>query len=458
VFDGASRNKVLVLPDKQEEFLLRNYCKSIQYLQPRFHTCGEHSMRTTLITCLVFTYLELLRGTYKRAYDHLDGGLKILADLKAETGKKKTWLKPPSMQTLLNSNQGCTDAFLTEAFARLRVQMEFSGLRSGTKFTLTPKPSLDLPTLKFGTFHEARHYLDRIFDSINVLSQAIRDGTYTSWPDGYWNMMLTERRFMQGSLDMWSRSYVATKADLIDTRNDDELTGYEMLHIYHNMAEIMGATCLSPEQAVFDQHTSGFLSIVTQCNNIASNGEPSRYACSRSRRPETYRRSWPDISWIPPLYYTAIKCRNRHIRTRAVGLMSSFWHYEIVWDLRILKSSSIVAKEVIRLEEGDFFEVNIQGSDLKMTSNEDAKYKLNPSPLILPEERRFDTVEMILLDGVPGGIQIVCRKWCKNQPRIVREVYVETQGAWAKIERDPTATSDVRKRSPLTTKTIAHRI
>jgi hypothetical protein len=415
-------------------------------------------MRTTLITCLVFIYLELLRGTYKRAYDHLDGGLKVLADLKTETSKKKTWSKHSSMQPCLNSNQSCTDAFLTEAFARLRVQMEFSGLRSGTGFTLAAKLSVDLPTLTFSTFYEARHYLGRVFDGINHLSQAIRDGSYTSWPDGYWNMILTERRFVQGSLDMWLRSYISTMTDLTGTTNDEELTGYKMLRIYHTMAEIMGATCLSPEQAVFDEQILGFLSIVTQCNNVVSNGEPSKHACSGSPHLETHRHSWPDISWTPPLYYTAIKCRDRHIRTRAVDLMSSFWHYEIVWDLGMLNISGIVAKEVIRMEEGDAFEAETQASDAKMTSNEDLEYKLSPSQMTLPEERRFDTVEMVLLDDILGGVQIVCKKWCKDRPRVIRKVYVKEKGTWAKIEREPAAMSEVRKSSSFKTKAIAHRI
>ncbi|KAF2438054.1 hypothetical protein P171DRAFT_437143 [Karstenula rhodostoma CBS 690.94] len=448
VLNGASRNKVLVLPDKQEEFLLRNYCKSIYYLQPKFHDSGVHAMRTTLITCLVFTYLELLRGTYKRAYDHLDGGLKVLADLNHETNRKRTQSKDCSFKSSSDSNQDCIDAFLTEAFTRLRVQMEFSILRSGMGFTLAPKLPSDLPTLRFGSFHEARHYLDRVFDGINLLSQPIRDGSYANWPDGYWNMILTEQCFMQGSLDSWLRSLTATMAD---ANNGDELKEYNMLRIYHTMAEIMAATCLSPKQEVFDHHIPGFLAIVTQCNDIASNSISSENVCSSSCLPRTPRRSWPIMSWMSPLYYTAIKCRDHQIRTRALDLMPSFWYYEIVWDLVILNISNIVAREVIRMEDGDFFEAKIQRCDTKMSSNEDLKYKLDLPALALPEERRFDTVEMVLLDESPGSIQIVCRKWIKGRVQSIRKMYNKAAGDWTNIDGTPIAASPKSG-------TIAHRI
>ncbi|KAL5376460.1 hypothetical protein DPSP01_010469 [Paraphaeosphaeria sporulosa] len=425
VLDGASRNRVLVLPDKQEEFLLRNYCKSIQYLQPRFHDSGVHSMRTTLITCLVFIYLELLRGTYKRAYDHLDGGLKVLADLKYETNRKRKQPKDGSFKSSSESNQDRVDAFLSEAFTRLHVQMEFSILRSGTGFTLAPKLPPDLPTLKFSSSHEARHYLDRVFDGINLLSQPIRNGSYANWPDGYWNMILTEQRFMQGCLDSWLRSLTATMAD---TNDDDELNGYNMLRIYHTMAEIMGATCLSPEQKIFDHHIPRFLAIVDRCSDIASDGVPSERICNVSRLLETRCRPWPDLSWNPPLYYTAIKCRDHQIRTRAFDLMSSFWRYEIVWDLGILNISSIVAQEVIRMEEGDFFGAKIPRCDTKITFREDLEPKLDPLPPTLPEELRFDTVEMVLLDEFPGSIQIVCKKWIKGRvQKTTRKAYREAE-------------------------------
>lgn len=425
---------MLVLPDKQEEFLLQHYCKSIRYLQPRFGIRGTKSIQTILITCLVFVYLELLRGTYKRAYDHLEGGVKLLSFLHEDTNKTFSRPGPSSTATSsLSSNQGRVNAFLIEAFARLRIQLEFSKLRSGTGTLLAPELLRVLPTLGFTSFSEARHYLDRVLDAINLLAQAIRDGACETWPDSYWNMILTERRFMQGSLDLWLRSYAATMAVRASTTNNDDLNGYKMLRIYHTMAEIMGATCLSQNQSAFDQYNSAFLSIVSQCHNIASNGEPSTHALSGSCRPDPRRYAWPDISWIPPLYFTAIKCRDHQIRTQALELMSSFWRYEIVWDLGILDISSIVAKEVIRMEEGDHFKASCLDHLGKVVT--DGHQNSGVGRLLpLPEEQRFNTVEMFILDDTSRNIRIVCKSQCKGGTKVIQKVFDQTESTWTKVE------------------------
>ncbi|KAL1610513.1 hypothetical protein SLS60_002182 [Paraconiothyrium brasiliense] len=249
-------------------------------------------------------------------------------------------------------------------------------------------------------------------------------------------------------------------ADLVGTKNDDELTEYRMLRIYHTMAEILGATCLSPEQAVFDHHSSSFLSIVTQCHDVALSVEPSKHAHISSRLPGARRRAWPDISWIPPLYYTAIKCRDHQIRTRAVDLMSSFWPYEIVWDLGILNVSSIVAKEVIRMEEAEFITpaVKVQESEDNIMPKNILEHDLVPSRLSLPEERRFDTVEMVLLNDVPRSIQMVCRKWLQGRERVIRKIYNEAEDTWIKVEEEPTSRSNVRGSAAYSTKGTANRI
>ncbi|KAF1970038.1 hypothetical protein BU23DRAFT_601205 [Bimuria novae-zelandiae CBS 107.79] len=427
LLDGVSRNKVLVQPDEEEEFLLRNYCKSIEYLQPKYHAAGEHSLRTVLITCLVFIYLELLRGNYKRAYDHLESGMKLLSSLTLETNKKRTWSRVSS-SSCSRSKQHSVDGFLAEAFARLRVQIEFANQRGGTGSAILAKLPPDLPTFKFDSPYEARHYLDRVLEAVTRFSQAVHDGTHNTWPPGYWNMLETERRFMQGSLDSWLRSYDATLADGVSVGKDD-IGQYELLRIYHTMAGIMAATSLSPYQCVFDQYGSEFLSIIMQSKDIASRSDSSgTRASGEAMRLESCGHAWPDVSWIPPLYYTALKCRVHHIRTQAVELMSSFWRYEIVWDLGILNMASIVAKEVIRLEESACFKVQTQESNEKATGAEVLEHCAQSVPSPLPEVQRFDTVEMVLPDDQPGFLHIVCKKTVRGQIQMVQQAYNETVG------------------------------
>jgi hypothetical protein len=57
-----------------------------------------------------------------------------------------------------------------------------------------------------------------------------------------------------------------------------------------------------------------------------------------------------DIGWIPPLYYTAIRCRIHRVRLHAIRLLESTSHREGICDARI---SAAVARTVMQLETND---------------------------------------------------------------------------------------------------------
>jgi hypothetical protein len=56
-----------------------------------------------------------------------------------------------------------------------------------------------------------------------------------------------------------------------------------------------------------------------------------------------------DLGWIPPLHYTALKCRIHPARVHAVTLLSALPHRDGVWDSVL---AARVATKVIELEEG----------------------------------------------------------------------------------------------------------
>lgn len=394
-----------------------------------FHTCGEHSLRIALITCLVFIYLELLRGDYKRGCDHFYGGTKLLKTLHLEKRKKVPRADNSDKVPHAKSENDRVDDFLAGAYARLRVQIEFCNRRGGSGSTFESKLPPDLPTFKFSSHHEARHYLDRALEGITGLSRAILEGTHATWPPRYWEIVRTERHLMQGSLDCWLRSYDATVADITIAGKKEGIHRYQILHIYQTMIGIMAATCLSPGQMIYDQNIPEFQSIVTQCKKIVASSEYSeRDTCGPSIHQGSCCRACSDARWMPPLYYTALKCRVPHVRAEAVKLMSAFLRYEIVWGLDELKIASIVAEEVIRMEESEFFGTRV---DEKTTMSKNLEYI--QVPLLLPEEKRFDDVAM-LPDGVLGNIQIECKKWNEGKLQVVRKIYSRERDAWTTMQ------------------------
>ncbi|KAJ4298821.1 hypothetical protein N0V90_004063 [Kalmusia sp. IMI 367209] len=428
VLDDISRSRAQTLPDKQEEFMLRHYCKAIDYLKPEFHVSGTRSIRTALIACLIFIYLEFLRGNYNHACEHLQGGTSLLRELRKGTSRTSATYQISSSGLLSLSQQESIDDFLSNAFARVQIQVEYSGYRLHPGSA--PKVSQGLPAFQFYSQDEARHYLAKIFEGTSLLARAFKHGAEAGWPAGYQKIVETDQRLTQGALDTWLMSYNATIADLTDKKDLYELFGYQMLRLYHTMSDIMVSTCSSQDQSVFDQHNSTFLSIVTQGDTIiscaasfdnfnkphANDGWLDAYTC--------HRCEWVDVRWMPPLYYTALKCRDHSIRTQALRLMSSSWRNE-----KDLEMALVVAEEVVRMEEGDFFAMADYSFDKQTLANQSNLRIAEP----LPEERRFDVVEMIVHDGDRKSLQIACKKQLNGRVRIVRKSYDEASGTWVAL-------------------------
>ena len=238
---------------------------------------------------------------------------------------------------------------------------------------------------------------------------------------------------MQGSLDSWLWSYDATLADLVASgKETDEGNRYAILRAYHSMADIMAATCLASGQLEFDKYEAQFRDIVAQSEDIALSSNSDGTSCVYRDEPGSTgraRRAWPDVSWVPPLYYTALKCRVRDVRMRAVELMEQFWRFEIIWDVGILDRASLVAREVIEMEETGWEEQDSgDGNYKKGWVEKGDKVRL------VPGERRFDAVEMVLSDDGGSRVQIVCKKFGEGEVETVKKVYDERKGVWIKME------------------------
>jgi len=408
--------------------MLRHYCKAMDFLQPKF----QPAIRTALVACLIFIYLEFLRGDYKRACEHLASGMRLMNELQVRTNQKKPL--PHLFEALsLVSSKDCLDLCLADAYAKLQIQVNFSNQRLGLESPPPRRLLSDLPTFKFWSHQEARYYLDRIFEGVSTLMQGYHCGEAEKWPVGYRGMLDMDLRLTQGSLDAWLHTYEATIGDLVGNKNSYELFCYNMLHLYHTMADIMAATCMSlDDQTVYDKHLPSFLSIIVQSNNVALNKIPFSEYHSPFDTEGGFKlhtcRPWSDMGWIPPLYYTALKCRNHRIRTQAIKLMSYPWHKEGVWDLT---TALVVSREVVRMEEGDFFENLDNEFDASCTPSNRELFEEKT----LPENRRFHKVDMVI-ENAPKGLELICKKKVRGRWIVIHKVYNEKESSWTEVQRD----------------------
>ncbi|KAL2222834.1 hypothetical protein M432DRAFT_23701 [Thermoascus aurantiacus ATCC 26904] len=182
------------------------------------------------------------------------------------------------------------------------------------------------------------------------------------------------------------------------------------------MTSIMLSTCPRPNtpwsEMVYDSHTHSFSSLVTKARNIANLQdlpmpyEPNPAIC----RPGS-ASFIVDMGIIPPLCYTAIKCRVPSTRRQAIDVLTTSPHREAMWDGAIVAA---IAEQVIALEEGDFFRKDSSSSLPPVLTRggkpQPSSQSWGSGSSSLPEAYRFEDVQVIMQDGTRNKGRIICRR------------------------------------------------
>ena len=102
------------------------------------------------------------------------------------------------------------------------------------------------------------------------------------------------------------------------------------------------------DEVVYDSHTALFIHLINTSIDLKKASTAWLSATEHTGPDFDMSRSIVDLGWIPPLFFTAVKCRVRRIRIQAIRLLESAPHREGIWDARILAR---VARRVVELEE-----------------------------------------------------------------------------------------------------------
>lgn len=390
ILNGRIRRQRPDFLDEDDKFTLLNYNKAIRQLQPHFSSKGRQSVRVALISCVVFICLEFLRGHFRTAETHLENGLKILEELHSSvsTGSGTVILLQPSCEP--------ADDWIVEAFSRLHVQvMLFKQSYQYPHFILRP-PGPESPLLIFRSFGEAWKVLERLLHEIFHLGQRARrqivPGSSFLKPSP---ALLKSRKTIKTELVQWLSAYGLSKQYLKYPMNQEyEEVAFLLLTKYHTMANIMADTCLSPDdESIFDSHTEQFRFLVNQSTvNWESRASGPQHLASGQQMDMS--RSVIDIGWIPPLYFTALKCRIHQVRLQAAKLIEYSAHREGIWDSKI---AACIARKVIEIEEKNFY------NDFALTS---ASISHELSLPALPQSYRIHEIEVVLPDSLKDSVLI----------------------------------------------------
>lgn len=213
------------------------------------------------------------------------------------------------------------------------------------------------------------------------------------------------------------------------------------------MATIMASTCLLPDEAeselIFDGFIESFIRIMTGFLDIwkswsaaVFHGNDLSKTASATDDLEAIFQNFKEVSgmntileasllellekyskinctrngftvemgYIPPVYYTAIKCRVPQIRRQAVRVLRAAPHREGLWNGSLLAD---IVEEIIKVEEGDFY-----AGDVCVNSSVGYILPRDEDLLVpkVPAEARVSDVRVLLPDYVEGHTYVTYRR------------------------------------------------
>ncbi|KAF2024653.1 hypothetical protein EK21DRAFT_78252 [Setomelanomma holmii] len=373
---------------KQHDFTLQQYNLAIRQLQPLLTGRTTSSVTVVLITCLIFTSLEYVKSRYQVAATHLESGLKLMKSVNANLATNIFGL-----DLIKYSAKSTVDLTIFQSFATLHIQAELFGNHISDPALLLQPLDIEMPTPVFANVEEARYSLYKLFHGIILLSRRVRSRGSSIAVDDVQQPALA-------LLLTWRATYEATFIDNYSTSQRDRLA-YTLLLNYHAMATTICETVTSNSEIIYGVYTDTFASIVERSLEIWKNSTRDPEICGMGTH--------CDMGWIPPLYFTALKCRVRPIRVHAIRLLQSAELREGLFDSALTAS---IAAKVMQLEEcnpnGDSSTCNT------LTLHEVPRYTdLEHGPL---EENLVSEVQAKLLEG--NKVSISCKQQVTD--RIIR--------------------------------------
>jgi hypothetical protein len=328
--------------DINHRFAARHYNLAIQYLSEGMRVGAENSRVTTLIACLVFIHIELLRGRYEESLTHLRSGLQILEDAKAEA--------PEDSNPLVDD--------IRKAFRRLDLQSAHFG-------EPTPRPRLVLREsytiarrspvrLVFTSISQAKEMFDILMNTSFHFIASFSEKTPHE-------RALHEQELVARQTELSDLHFIylqalseLTKTNLMLSSKDRR--GVMMLRAHLITSTIHLAVCLAPENHVlYDQHLAGFKDIVFLAQALISDfsspaTSPSAIGVARGQSVIKERMPSFLTDWgvVLPLYFTAAKCRDSPIRHAALNMLDAWRHREGFWDSALAHK---VASQIVQMEE-----------------------------------------------------------------------------------------------------------
>lgn len=358
----------------QRKTLFFHYNKAIKCLIDRMDE-PSYTPEVGLVTCLLFICIEFLRANYHAAFTHLSSGLKIISEwqkgrmggLSSSTKSPSLHLSPATLRHFSGPASMIEDS-LVPMFMRTITPALLFGVSIDQIVNIPiPRPQrcLEQP---FATIHEAQSSnLELRNASIlvftNIARKLILREPITTADFGTQAQLLEGHHSWFRALQTLERSKCLSKEDRIVA---------SMLKVGYYSTYIQLACTGDFRQTPYDAHLASFQALNHHAKLVldsmdlppsspsalqADQPRPLRPATSHAPpAPSSNTRPGPaanftfEVSLIPSLHFSALRCRCPLTRREAISLLALNPPREALWDA---EQHVAVAKREIEIEESE---------------------------------------------------------------------------------------------------------
>ncbi|RAO64674.1 uncharacterized protein BHQ10_000686 [Talaromyces amestolkiae] len=361
----------------------------------------------TLFACLLLIVCEVLRGSDVAAQYHLDGAIRLIC--MPSVAKSQLFLANNNS----NSNRSALSPFglLKEvslifqqldlqaaAFSGPRVPINPEDIGSITQYTKINHQGAQIAgkdVKSKSTIKELRQSLQSIQAKISrfVDSKKVRECKYRprlkqpQKQKDELNAAQAMQENLHEQLEHWKTNLDTISPSPKEGLNSIKQCATIVMLLSYLTSYVLLSTSLSPDETAYDSHSATFARII-ELSEIFS----QQHLAQDTPLFFTFFRI--DMKVVYPLYITALKCRDRTMRYRAVRLLSMCGR-EGVWDGRMMAS---IARSVITCEE-EF------AAKLASTSETD-----DMAIDSIPERARIHGVGIVEMDRERGDVKLICSK------------------------------------------------
>ena len=314
--------------DPNLKLALSSYNKAIKYLTRQMQQADSDLI--ALLTCVLFICVEFLQDNITQALTLVHQGCAIIQ-------AQETTPEGKSIDRIPESQQILVDHQVMPMFTRLSVLSALCGRPVVLKI---PGESEQEDFLSFIDLRGARSSLYTLMNQGHAIIRKADSCKWLADESIELESLRLERSKILLQLNLWHTRFNQLQADLEMSKSLQLVHAVALLSMYFTTSSIWLMTCLEKAQECYDGYHTQFKNILEAAELIVniSEGQP------QSEILFTF-----EMGLVPPLYFTATKCRHPALRRQAVSLIQRAPGKEGMWDRAEM---TYMAQKVIIMEEG----------------------------------------------------------------------------------------------------------